>query len=641
MEISAKINFKNLKEQKTFDRNTSEYTQMSEILLSGQWKGYAEELVNQGVSVLYVASDDTFVVRPLNFDTENNIIKESFGNSWNQFDQTLEDEEDLDDEDNLDIEAGNEEIDSAFEDEPEEDEEMEMKQIGEPIEELPQSIEEPLQPETNQTNDNLMQVVTLDDVLSIIKELGLGAQAPVQTDVASMEVADPATLEGGDEALKKAFFQGEGNEILDSEFEALNTNVQSFENHVADTQSYIDVIGGTKAPVEPAICPKPDPKEFGPNGFNRPMSAENTSIQTRGSYNDDGEEIDSLSSSDRFLNGIPGSDESEPDIYGDENPEQILLDDEGDDEMEGPEDEDEILTEDFGDDYDFEANGHPDLHRIAGNLDFTPEEEEDLFYDASDFEPDVEEPIAPLVTKNETMNLSGQQVQIVLTGVMITPVEMNYISEAVAKNGGKLKKIEGVDNQLKIVLESNKKSFTINYIDLPSYKAPQPFSIKGYKFSSLEEALKKINFENNKAGKESEIYKSIMTEGFENREINNWNDSDIFDGLEKVNYVSSWSVVNAGTLNLKNGLNEAQTAITKLGTEPNTLVKSEEGNYYLIKGNLREASKIGTERELYDARNRKNIDRVTVVGLYENNYKGLGEIMYEIKKTSIQLLSWK
>ena len=65
------------------------------------------------------------------------------------------------------------------------------------------------------------------------------------------------------------------------------------------------------------------------------------------------------------------------------------------------------------------------------------------------------------------------------------------------------------------------------------------------------------------------------------------------------------------------------------------------GGYYLIKGNLKERSKIGTKKELVYLKENKNYGIAQVVGIYENNASGLGKIMYKIKRTSVPLLVWK
>lgn len=599
MNIAKNIDFSKLEDTKIFDRNSKEYDQMLKLYNLGQWKEYSEELITKGISVRFDVRNDNFIVKPLNYQ-----IKENWEQNYNL--GAIDDTEEIEEE-NIDIESLSDDLFSYMD----------------------TNI---TQPDTNQPNNNQMQVVTLEDVLSIIKTMQLDAPQSETTDTIETEMPMSSELEDGDEALKKAFFQSEGNETLDSEFSAVSGEISTLENHIGATP-YLDVIDGRNK-ITPEV-PSPYPNKCKDlSAIGRNMSADDTSIKTRGTYNDNGEELNSLSTADRFLSGITNSDDNEEDIYSDDSKEFLVDEDEvqlQEDSFDGEDDED----------YDFETMGHPDIQRISGNMDFSVEDEdEDLFYNSSDFEPEIEKPEAPLITKNEPMNLGGQMVQIVLTGVMITPVEMNYIAETINKTGAKLTKLQGKGNQLKMFVEANNNKYEIDYIDLPKYKAPVPFSIDNKKYGTLEEALERINF--NRFEKETDVFKQIMTENISNREINNWKAADIFDNFKKdMNYNSAWPVMSVGMVNLKTGLNEAYSNITKHGKEMNTLVKNETNTYFLIKGNLKEMSKIGTKREMLDVRNKKNLGIITVVGIYENDAAGLGEIMYEAKKTNLPLYIWK
>ena len=221
---------------------------------------------------------------------------------------------------------------------------------------------------------------------------------------------------------------------------------------------------------------------------------------------------------------------------------------------------------------------------------------------------------------------------------MIQMPELNYIGEEVKKSGNKLKEINGKGIELNILVESkDNKKYNINFKDIQLNKNKTPFSICNYKFTTLEEELNKINYKRELT--ENRVFESINKELLE-RNTQEFKESTIFKGYENVKDISTWRVKTVGSLNLKNGLNETYSRMTECGKELNTLIKTDSGNFYLIKGNMKERTKIGTKKEIVEGRSLKSLGNATVIGLYENNIIGLGEIMFKIKRTSIPLLCW-
>ncbi len=519
------------------------------------------------------------------------------------------------------------------------------------------------------TNDNKMQVVSLDDVLSIIQQVMGNTSAPVNTpavptgtqaqpimtaDAGPGKTATP--LQGGEEALRQVYFQGEGNETLDSDFDALYDSINNLESHVTNDSSYVDVVGG-RAPkngveqpglkdagIETVIEPQAEivgeeapevdlycPDKMLPDlsiSINDPRNAHKP-----GFYDDmeDGE-----LGPERLVQDLPKSSDWDEE---DEEDKELLLDIDEEEDMDGSVEDGEELVEAEVDELTGEMK-HPDLDRFSAVDDYSSGDDEfEIGIPEDEFEPAYEEPVGNAVTVDKSINMGGQKIKLVLTGVIITESEIKYIGEAVKKAGNSLKKIEGQGNKLNIVVEADEKQYTINYVDQPRNKTKTPFAIKSQQFTSLEEALDRINYK--RAEKEAEVFNKLVDESILLREFANTKDADIFNDFKEINITSNWTVRNVGALNLKNGLNEVFSKITQTGTEPNTLVKDQNNNYYLIKGNLKERSKVGTKKELVEYKQKKSLGVVEVIGLFENNEKGLGKVMYKIQRTSIPLLVWK
>src|SRR3989442_1614511 len=76
--------------------------------------------------------------------------------------------------------------------------------------------------------------------------------------------------------------------------------------------------------------------------------------------------------------------------------------------------------------------------------------------DEDDFMPDEVEEDEP-ITANGVANVGGQAVQIILTGVMITPAEVAYVAEASKKTGSKLKAVKGAGKVVNFIVENSGK----------------------------------------------------------------------------------------------------------------------------------------------------------------------------------------
>ena len=306
-------------------------------------------------------------------------------------------------------------------------------------------------------------------------------------------------------------------------------------------------------------------------------------------------------------------------------------------------------------DYNYEYNMEDDKEDDE-NKNLTEDDESDSEvleeyaseYDAYDYYGEQtgklteEDEIIEPVTTSSVQKLAGQPVQIILTGVMISPSELSYIGESAKKAGIKLKRIEGEGNRLKVIVENNKKQYTVNYEEISKLKTKTPFSIKNETFTTLNEAFDRITLSQKKKIQESLNFRKFLNEDILTREISNVKESDILvESKPNKNYVTSWNVKSVGTVNLKTGLNEVYSNILEHTEENNTLIKTREGQYFLMKGNLKERSAKGIVKQLMDLQERKDFGVGKVVGVFPNNVKGLNQIMSECKKTVLPLLIWK
>jgi hypothetical protein len=301
--------------------------------------------------------------------------------------------------------------------------------------------------------------------------------------------------------------------------------------------------------------------------------------------------------------------------------------------------EDEAGETAFDDD-DFERNSE-----LTGGM---PDEEEEMIMDSADYgvedniEPVNPEPVESQTPTTSTINVGGQPIKIVLTGMVITEAEVKaLVSEARTKNL-KLYKLEGVKDSLDIFVECNNKKYKIHYDDVPKARGKMPFSIKMEKYNSLNEAFDRISGINRKSIMEQINFKKMVTKDVIAREKdNNFKESTMFEGMKDIRDVKGWNVKALGNVSLKTGINEVLSNITGAGQSKNTLVKTNEGQFFLIKGSLNEKSPVGMRKQLVDMEGKREYGTAQVVGIFENSMKGLGQIMEKIQRTSVPLLIWK
>lgn len=527
--------------------------------------------------------DYNFLIK--NHDIASRLIESTENENLMDDLSSDEDEDNIDIENDINIEDINndEDITPAIE--------TPMDQVNEPI-----------------SKNSAMQVVSLEDVLAIINQITTSNE--IDTPPASVDSPDPLVvskdepLKSGEDALLNAFFQSEGNETLDSDFAALQTNILNLETHLDPNSSYINVLGS------------------------KPVGSESedtdSDLQCDMDYNDPRRLIDGLPNSKDFDPNNPEGEEMLLDFDLEDDSEMNLqeIDDEG--EIEYPED------------------SHPDLYRF-GATDYMGDDEEDeeYAYNQFDLEPEEEEEeMGKPLTMNKSMNVAGQQVQIILTGVVISAPELNYIGEAVKNAGIKLLSITGKKDNLSVIVETEGKEYKIDYVDIPKIKSKTPFSINKTQFSSFEEALDRINYK--AAIRESEIFNTIIDKKLSDRKLNEYTDSDIFSNKNYAGKMPAfWTVHPVGFVNLKNGMNETYSNITHSNAKHVTLMLNEAGEYYMLLGDLKERSQIGTVRLLTEKSGNKNYGNAEVINIYKNDINGLGQMMYDIKRTSVPLLVWK
>lgn len=242
----------------------------------------------------------------------------------------------------------------------------------------------------------------------------------------------------------------------------------------------------------------------------------------------------------------------------------------------------------------------------------------------------------------------NKKIKVIIQGWMITEGEIKYLHKVIKENGGLLRAVKSNNKKILYVLvEANKKFHTIRYDDRSQYETVTPWTIKNKKFLSLKEAIRAIKsnslYKKKISDKEKYFRKLVQKDNLMERRMSDVEDASIFEDFRnKTNYVPSWNMKSVGMLNLKNGLNEHFSKITQHTPEiKNTLFQTKDGNYYVIKGNISEASKVGTKRHLCDFENKKDYGVGKIVGIYENSMQGLGRIMEKIKRTSVTLLVWR
>lgn len=224
----------------------------------------------------------------------------------------------------------------------------------------------------------------------------------------------------------------------------------------------------------------------------------------------------------------------------------------------------------------------------------------------------------------------------------LTEGQLRSLKSQIAKKNMKLLKVNKLKEGLELTIGCNNKKYKINYKDVSVKRGQIPFSIKSEKFTTLDEALTRINGINRKTLTEKENFKKL-TGDISNRSLGgNERGATILEGYEKVQDTKGWNVKAIGSISLKTGINETLSNITtKNPYDTNTLVKTTGNQYFLLKGNLNERSKIGVKKELVDMDRKCEYGTAEVVGIYKNNLKGMGQIMEKIQRTSVPLLIWK
>lgn len=683
MALPKAIDFSNLSNEQIYNSSSKQYKLLNQIP-DNQWASYCNKMLGKGVSVTYDAELDQFTAKPQRLKVKESIMQnqkqilleqgdkvrftDSNGDvvtgtiSWITedndveveltdgtitlyeydlivkkgkklyeanhrfkkgltedekrsllFDQDVEDDEELPEESTTE----EDEIDSQITDDAEPDFDSEISSLADHIDDD--------DTEDGQVVDKTMnklagkgiespQVVSMDDLEAVLKKIlgnntgngenkeqyPNGEAAEVKENVPDLgkgprpnvletEFGSDTTLQQTDtletDVLKAMYGQSDGD-VLDKEFTEIRDKISNVQNKIENQPSYQDFLNGESS---------------------TPSAIED----------DDNEEIPDLY-------------DQKDDGYGEE-----------------------YLT----DDSEFERNAN--LSGGLGAYD-TSDETGDIFEETGKVEqlPSVsanslastvdindEEPMTneKPVSINKTVQCGGIPVQIVLTGVMLTMGDVSSIVESVKKKGLKVTKIESnKKRELNIMIEANGRRYKVHYTDINAQRNHLPFSIKHEKFTSLTEACERIRTASRQRMDEKDNFAKFNDDDILNRTINNPKDSTILtETKSNDSYISAWNVRSVGTVNLKSGLNEAFSNIISQSNQLNTLIKTKDGQYYLMKGNLKARSKIGTIKELVDIQGKKSYGIGKVVGMYENSIKGLGRIMYHTKRTSLPLLIWK
>lgn len=690
MALPRAIDFSDLTFEQVFNSDTKQYRLLNTIP-DDQWNNYCNKMLGKGISVTYDANSDSFTASPQKLKVKEAQMKESkkvlfehgdkirFSNKEgdiitgtiqdinesndielllpdgsttiylaeevmkgqklhgaNKWFKTYltEDEKrsllfdkdtDEEDEDSMEVDG---ELESSEEDSPEIDFDAEA-------DELTGEIDEPEQEKTvvDDTMNSLEtkgmsapNVVSLDDLEKMLNKI-LGRSTSQQTpeqypngEAKEVKETVPALGQGpqpnildtefddselnGDEAMLKTVYGQNDGEILDKEFDVNKDKIGVVKSKIGEP-SYNASLGG-----EPT-----DGKLQG------------NVVDIEGSFDDAGSEYDAMSDrSDGY-----GTDEY---LLDDSDFERNAVLSGGVDSYMNADETGDVFEEDGEPDVLPSMSGGPELpdsHPLDGVLD---RGSESVPADLSSTSPGIE--------VNKTVQCAGIPVQIVLTGVMLTMSEATSIVEGVKKSGLKVKKIESAKStELNIIVEAYGKKYKIHYEDVAKGRNKIPFSIKHEKFQSLSEACERINEVNKKDLKEKKNFGLFNDKDILSRQITNTKDTTLLKEFENITYVSSWNVKAMGSVNLKTGLNEAYANIITHSKEANTLIKTNNGQFYLMKGNLKERSKVGLKKELVDLEGKKSYGIGTIVGIYENSAKGLGQVMYKTKRTSLPLLIWK
>jgi len=517
MKVRKNIDFSSLNEAQIFKQGSKEYKQLDSLNDDGEWKDYCNKMLSKGVSVVYDATGDYFVAKPVNENKMNKNFKKSLLEDDKKF--LLFDEEDVDEDNDTDVEVlpGKDlDIEAPID---------QLTNIEGDIDNIEAEMNDTVtdQLDTNPVGNVDSSLFNINDLNKIVDQLV--SQRLGTTANASTEQKTPANdpLASSQDIVD----QNAGVEEFitsTSEFSEVQSQVAVVKDKVENESSYLEELNG---------------------------EAKNTGSLTPGGVSTEPVEISETSELDTAVQSS----------IGNEN--------------------------------EFVCNG--------------------------------------------TVDFNGQPVKIQITGFVLTDGEVQELAEAAKKNKCKLVKIESKNEDvLSLIVESNKKHFRINYKDNPYAVSSTPWSIKDFKFGTLKEAFTAINQNKKKVSNQARFFNKLVLENkdLSKRQITNFRESEAFTKSE----FPTWATKSVGIVNLKNGLNEVFSNITKHNPiVKNTLVKTKNGEHILLKGCLTEG-KVGAKRQLVDTR--KDYGVVTVVGIYENSQRGLGQIMETIQRVAIPLMVW-
>jgi len=479
-----------------------------------------------------------------------------------------------------DIDLEGDDLLSIFDEEGEEE-------IEEPnMEVKPKVVNTQISTETNKyvTNDELQDLVN-----NILTQKN-NTNTPSQINVTDGFVNNT-------EVVNQATGAPTGNvDVLSTEFGEISSEIQNIENRIEHDESYLEYLEGDGDQTKGGQVT---------GGVNNPNAT--------GPVGQSAESNDSLEILD-----APAEDEDE---------DLELLNEYGYNSISNEEDED--ITSD-----PISSHMENEFEPNEGGL-FT-EDDEDIL--------DINTPTEQ--TGNVPVG-GGRAVKIHITGWMIEEEDVKALDEAVRKSGCRLSKLSSDNKQrLNLFVEKDLKTYKITYEDRSKFETLSPWKTSfNESYTSLNKAII-AEIKGKPDTRREKMFKKLIVEDKDivNRNItNSFRDTDILKEFENTNYVPGWNVKQLGIVNLKTGLNEAFSNITKHTPQAkNTLVKnSKTGQFFLIKGNLNESTNKGVIRELLDLEGKKNYGIVEVVGLYENDLKGLGKVMFLAKQTSIPLFAWK
>lgn len=631
MKIPKAVDFSDLKFKKVFDNSTKEYKTLDSMNEDGEWKDYTNEMLQRGVSVIFDASGDFFVVKPVAFKENNNRMKSNQAKKLGLQDfNFLNESSGFLDNNEFASELGSIEEDTSV-----------------------NGLSLPKNPSTDVLKED--EYPWDDCIQDQTKKYGKEGAKKVCGSIKAKNESKNLKSKLKEDQNKFLLYdedeneEQDGPEVLpgkDIDIESPATDLIHLDDEdcqVAPTQTPNKQMGGAKpgATVATQGITMQDIQAL------VQQIIKGSSVSTPQNVADplaNGEVASvshDLTTGQNVLETEFPENQAKLDIVENkiETEESYL------DILNGGGSPNTPVPQQAGEEFDIWENPaieSSDETEVIEEADVLNQNE----YEDGDDEL-IDTPSAPV--QNGMFNSGGQKIKIQITGWLttITEPEVASLVESVRKNKGKLRKLESNNNkELFLYIESNSKIYKIKYEDKSKAQSSRPWSIKTHKFASLNEAVTAIT-KKTIVSDSNRIFKSLVSDNKDlvSRGTTNLKESNIFEDFRNdknsINYVAGWNVKPVGALDLKRGLNEVYSNITQHTKDKNTLFKTKEGNYYLIKGNLGEASIKGTKRQIVDLENKRDYGVGQVIGLYENTFKGMGQIMYKIKRTSIPLLVWK